>query len=167
MAPSILKDMDIGVNLKFIYQTIDEDSAFSAMVDIGAFYPASDKLSLALTISHVGMNVKFKNESDPLPLKIKTGVSYKPLSGLLVACDLTNYIIDEVFYASLGAEYWIKNIVALRAGYKYGYDIDSLGSVVGLSGGMGLKLYNMGLAYAFAPFGELCDTHRVTFSVNF
>lgn len=165
--PSVLEDMDLGVNLRFIYQTIDEESAFSVMLDIGAFYPVNDKLALALNIQNVGMGVKFKDESDALPLNIKVGAAYKPIAGLIIATDINEYIVDQLLYASVGAEYWIKEFVALRAGYKFGYDTASLGSTVGLSGGFGVRLGKMGLDYAFAPFGDLGDTHRVTYLIKF
>jgi len=165
--PSVLENLDAGANLKFTYQTIDEESAFSAMADLGALYPVNEKVKIALVVQNIGMNVKFKDESDPLPVNIKAGGAYKPIDSLTIAADLNEYIIDEILYASIGAEYWIKEIVALRGGYKYGYDTDSLGSSVGLSGGVGFRYSGLGLDYAFAPFGELGDTHRVSFIVQF
>ncbi len=165
--PSVIEGLDVGANMRFIYQTIDEESAFSVMLDAGVYYPINEKISLALNVQNVGLAVKFKDESDPLPLNLKAGAAYRPLNGLTVACDINEYIIDNLLYVSLGAEYWLKNIVGFRAGYKYGYDTDSLGSNVGLAGGMGLRYSSLGLDYSFAPFGELGDTHRVSFSVKF
>ncbi len=164
--PAVLKNLDIGGNLRFIYQTIDEESAFSVMLDAGGYYSVNEKLSLALSIQNIGMAVKFKDEADPLPLNLKAGAAYKPLDGLTVACDINEYIIDELLYVSMGAEYWIKEIVAFRAGYKYGYDIDSLGEAVGFAGGFGLRYWGLRLDYSFAPFGSLGDTHRITISFS-
>lgn len=39
-------------------------------------------------------------------------------------------------------------------------------STVGMAGGIGFRLYGMGLDYTFAPFGQLGDTHRVTFIIG-
>jgi hypothetical protein len=163
VVPSLLEGLDLGANLRMIYQTIDDESSFSAMFDIAGFYPVNDKLSLGLNVQNIGSNVKFREESDPLPLNVKVGAAFKPVKGLTVACDINEYVIDQILYASVGAEYWIKEVVGLRAGYKYGYDTDSLGSNVGLAGGMGFRISNIGLDYTFAPFGELGDTHRVSF----
>ncbi len=165
--PSVLDGLDLGVNLKTVYMTIDEESAFSAMLDIGGFYPVNDKLSLALNLQNMGMGVKFKSESDPLPLNIKAGAAYMPLDELTVTVDLNEYILDETLYASVGAEYWVMDMIAFRAGYKYGYDTDTLGGMTGISGGMGIKAGKFGLDYAMAPFGDLGDTHRVSFSAKF
>ncbi|MCP3683734.1 MAG: PorV/PorQ family protein [bacterium] len=163
---NVYEDLDVGVNMRFVYQTIDDDSAFSVMMDIGGFYPVNDKLSLALGVQNIGMGVKFSDENDPLPLNLKAGAAYRPISNLVVSCDINEYIIDQVLYASAGAEFWFKEMVGLRAGYKYGYDTDSLGSNVGLAFGAGFRYSNMGIDYSFAPFGELGDTHRISFSTK-
>lgn len=165
--PSVLDGLDLGVNLKTVYMTIEDENAFSAMLDVGGLYPVNEKLTLALALQNMGMNVKFNNESDPLPFNIKAGAALRPVEELTLAADINAYVLDEIFYASLGAEYWVMDIVALRAGYKYGYDTESLGSLVGVSGGMGFKAGKFGLDYALAPFGELGNTHRVTFSTQF
>ncbi|MFC2061633.1 PorV/PorQ family protein [Elusimicrobiota bacterium] len=166
--PSVLEGLDLGGNLRFIYQTIDDENAYSLMLDLGCYYPLSGKLALALNIQNIGLNVKFKEESDPLPLNFKVGAAYKPINNLTIACDINEYIIDRLLYASVGSEYWILGVAALRVGYKYGYDIDSLGSsLVGLAGGIGFRLYGIGLDYSYAPFGELGDTNRFTFLLKF
>jgi len=111
--------------------------------------------------------VKFIDETDPLPLNIKAGAAYKVLKDLTVACDLDEYIIDNKLYASVGAEYWLKNVLALRSGYRFGYDTSSLGGIVGLGVGAGVKIWGVTLDYAFVPFGDLGDTHRVSFGAKF
>jgi hypothetical protein len=57
--------------------------------------------------------------------------------------------------------------MTLRAGYRFGYDTASLGGTVGLSAGFGFKIWDVDMDYAFVPFGELGDTHRVSFIGKF
>jgi len=168
IANSVLENLAIGGGLKLISQEIDTEKAFTAALDIGTFYPADKKLSFALNVQNISYGIKFVNDKDPLPLNIKFGAAYKPMDDLTVACDLDEYIIDNKLYASLGAEYWIKNMLALRAGYKYGYDTKALGNnLVGLGAGAGFKLWGFLIDYAFVPFGDLGDTHRVSLGVRF
>jgi hypothetical protein len=61
-----------------------------------------------------------------------------------------------------GVEYWVKDTIAIRTGYKTGMDIGS-----GLRAGIGLKTAGFVLDYAFAGFGELGNTHRVGASIRF
>ncbi len=166
--PSVLDGLDLGAKLGVIYQTLEDKNSVTAMVDVGGFYSVNEKLSLALVFQNIGMGVKFDSKTDPLPFNIKAGVAFKPVDGLTLACDINEYILDEQLYASIGAEYWIMDMLALRGGYKYGYDTQALdSSMVGFSGGLGFSISNMNFDYAMAPFGDLGDTHRVTLSVNF
>ncbi len=164
-AMPVLNRLNIGASLRCIYQSIDKESAFSVMGDIGTHYSVNQRLSLALNIQNIGIGIKFKDESDPLPLNLKLGASYKLLNSLIVACDINAYVVDRLFYASWGGEYWVGRI-GLRAGYKYGYDTESMGASVGLSAGLGLRLNGIGIDYAFVPFGRLGDTHQISISLK-
>lgn len=167
IANSVLENLAVGGGLKFINQTIDDEKAFTVALDLSAYYPADDKLSFAFNIQNISYGVKFIDETDPLPLNIKVGAAYKALKDLTVAVDLDEYIVDNKLYASAGAEYWIKNVLALRSGYRFGYDTSSLGGIVGLGAGAGVKIWGVALDYAFVPFGDLGDTHRVSFGAKF
>ena len=64
---------------------------------------------------------------------------------------------------NLGAEYWFK-FLALRLGYKSATDLDS-SSHWGY--GMGLDLGAYGIDYAFVPYSDLGDTHRLSILMRF
>ncbi|HAM38163.1 MAG TPA: hypothetical protein DCP53_01990 [Elusimicrobia bacterium] len=167
IADSLLKDLSVGGNLKIINQKIDTDTAFTVALDISAYYPADEKLSLVMNIQNISYGIKFDEETDPLPLNIKVGAAYKLIKDLTVACDLDEYIVDNKLYASIGAEYTVKEVLALRSGYRFGYDTDSLGGLAGLGAGAGFKFWGLTVDYAFVPFGDLGDTHRVSFAAKF
>ncbi len=165
--PDLLNGLDLGGNIRYIQSEIDQTLAYTASLDLSAMYSPVEKVKTTLAIQNISWGIKFIEETDPLPLNIKFAVAWSPLEGLVVACDLDEYIIDSKFYGSIGAEYWPIKHLALRAGYKYGYDTESLGSIVGLGVGIGFRLWNLGLDYAFVPFGDLGDTHRITFLIKF
>ncbi|OGS43922.1 MAG: hypothetical protein A2539_03545 [Elusimicrobia bacterium RIFOXYD2_FULL_34_15] len=164
---NLIKNLAVGSGLKLISQKIDDESAFTIALDLSAYYPANDKLSFSINIQNISYGVKFINDTDPLPLDIKIGSAYKVLKDLTFACDLDEYVIDKKLYASIGAEYWIKDIMALRSGYKFGYDTESLGNIVGLGVGAGFRIWGLSLDYAFVPFGDLGDTHRISFGAKY
>lgn len=163
----ILQNFAIGSGLKLINQSIDDEIAFTVALDLSAYYPANDRLSFAINIQNISYGVKFIDDTDPLPLDFKIGVAYEATKELKVACDIDEYIIDKKLYASIGAEYWIKDILSLRSGYKFGYNTESLGNTAGLGVGAGFRLWNLILDYAFVPFGDLGDTHRISFGAKF
>lgn len=169
MFSASLPGLDLGANLKLIKQKIDDETAQTAAVDLGALYRTQiEPLTIAVNIQNIGQGQKFIKERDPLPLNVKVGGAYRFLDDTLItAVEIDQYIIDQKMYAGLGCEYWLMNLVALRTGYRHGYHTDSLGSVVGLTGGLSLRAFNFQLDYAFVPFGELGDTHRFSLSAKF
>ncbi|HAT71797.1 MAG TPA: hypothetical protein DCS63_03170 [Elusimicrobia bacterium] len=165
--PDALPKLDGGFSVKFIRSAIDDKTAFAAAVDAGAIYHATGKLNLSLALQNLGTEMKFEEESDPLPLNLRAGALYKVSPELNVAAEVNEYLRDEKFYPSVGAEYWFRKAFALRAGYKFGYDTSNLGSEVGLSLGFGVKVSGLGVDYAFLPFGDLGSIHRFGFWLQF
>lgn len=162
-----LKGLDGGVAVKFIRSEIDDKSAFAAAVDAGLIYRATGKLNLSLAVQNLGTKMKFESESDPLPLDLRAGALYRVSPVFNAVAEVNEYLQDEKFYPSLGCEYWVRGALALRGGYKFGYDTGTLGSQAGLSLGLGVKVKGMGLDYAYLPFGDLGDVHRFGFWMQF
>ena len=165
--PSVLEGLDLGGSVKIINSEIDQTIAYTVALDAAALYRPAKNLSLGLAVQNMSPGIKFKEVTDPLPLDLKFGVSFLPSQELCINGEIDEYIIDNKFYAALGMEYWLVKQLALRAGYRFGYDTASLGSSVGLSAGLGFRIWSVGLDYAFVPFGDLGDTHRITFTAKF
>ncbi len=159
-SPDLLPRLDGGFSLKFIRSAIDNKSASAFAVDAGAIYRATDRMDLSLAVQNLGTRMKFIDDADPLPLNLRAGGAYKVSDKLKIAAEVNEYLQDEKFYPSVGAEYWFRDALALRGGYKFGYDTSNLGSVVGLSLGFGIKVKGLGVDYAFLPFGDLGNIHR-------
>lgn len=160
ISPELMPRLDGGFAVKFIRSSIDDESAYAFAVDAGAIYRATKKMNFAMCIQHLGTRMTFVDESDPLPLSLRAGGSYRVSDRLSVAAEINEYLQDEKFYPSLGAEYWFRDVLALRGGYKFGYDTSNLGAEVGLSLGFGIKVKGIGVDYAFLPFGDLGSIHR-------
>jgi hypothetical protein len=52
-------------------------------------------------------------------------------------------------------------MLALRVGYRTGSDVDGLS---GLRAGLGLSWQGIGVDYAYAPYGKLGASHRISIS---
>ena len=63
---------------------------------------------------------------------------------------------------SIGSEYWLQNLLALRAGYCSGRDLGN-----GLSLGCGFKIKDIQVDYAFVNYDILNYTHRISVLVRF
>lgn len=163
---SLMDNIDFGANLKLINSKIDNSSAFAVAGDMGFLYKYSDEVKISLSLSNLGTDMKYEQESDPLPLNLRAGMSYK-ISKMLLACEISEYFREENFYPSLGLEYELREGFTLRSGYKFGYDTGNLGAYTGLSAGFGIKASGIGIDYAYSPFGDLGDIHRFDFKIKF
>jgi outer membrane protein OmpA-like peptidoglycan-associated protein len=161
-----------GINLKFIQQKLEEESSFAFGVDIGIMgsvgrwlkLKGMEGLTLGLNLQNLGTKVRFQKEEGDLPMNFKFGVGLrKELFGdpLTIAID-GNLPNDNDFYGSVGIEYWVRNLIGLRFGYKSGQDLGN-----GLSFGGGIKVNVFQLDYALVHFGELGYTHRIGIVTRF
>jgi len=189
--------LSAGITLKFIKQEIAQYSANSVACDIGMMYPfaaAGIPFNLGLAVMNVGTPVKFISEEYPLPLTLKTGVSFAPFAKslslpLMVSLD-ASFPNDSAANWSLGTEYSVGNMLQLRAGYLSQDSLTrgalmggSIGSgdesaitrLTGLMAGFGVKIplsrfsnstQALNLDYAFVPYGELGDTHRISLGMK-
>ncbi|MGC8867743.1 MAG: hypothetical protein ACP5PA_06000, partial [Elusimicrobiales bacterium] len=74
---------------------------------------------------------------------------------------------DERFYPSIGFEWNVKKSLAIRTGYRFGYDRENLGNFVGFSLGIGVVANDVSFNYSYSPFGELGDINKFDISLKF
>ena len=194
----IPEHLGVGANFKLIYSylgpgtgnTEDVGNAFSFAFDLGAKYQdlGIKGLDASLAVQNIGPDVTFVDQSqaDPLPMTVRLGASYQaldtPMNKFLVTAEaskilanddplLTRFVtgwehFDETIYG-FGAEYTYLDLISLRGGYF----LDTAGSVVGPSFGVGLQYtfnnkYKITADFGMVSAGELTDYNKV-FSVGF
>ena len=161
-----------GINLKFIQQKLEEESSFAFAVDVGFVsglgrwlnVKGLEELTLGLNLQNLGSKVEFQKEKGSLPLNFKFGLGLRKelfADPLTIAID-GNLPNDNDFYGCVGIEYWVRDLIGLRLGYKSGQDAGS-----GLSFGAGIKVNVFQLDYALVHFGELGYTHRIGIVTRF
>lgn len=154
----------LGASLKYVSQDLDTQTDKAIAVDLGSTYRLNDVYTAAFVIQNLGGKVG----PDNLPLLFKGGVARTFLDGKLAAgADLDWLAYDERFYADLGAEYLLNKSLCFRGGYQLGRAQDELGGLTGFAAGLGLKFDRFALDYAYVPFGDLGDTHRMTLGFTF
>lgn len=157
-AKNIQNNFQAGLSLKFIKEEIYDWDDTSVALDIGIMANLNNMLSLGASIQNLGS----KLDKDKLPLSIKLGSSIKllPEESILLALDL-NVPIDNKMNIHAGAEYNILNNILLRCGYSFGPQDKK-----GICYGIGFSISRYHLSYAYAPFGNLGDTHLFNLSIN-
>lgn len=161
-----IKNLSLGINLKMIHSTLIEEFDTSAFAfDLGGLYKLiEDKLSLGLAVQNLGEELKYIDSGDSLPVTVRIGGAYRTNFGedhkVIGALDVVKPNDDD-FKENIGIEYWFRELLALRIGYRIGYDLDSM------TFGLGYIFKNFGIDYGLAMMDELNEMHRVSFTIYF
>lgn len=128
--------IEIGASAKYIYQRIDTLKLHSAAADLGIlkrmymfspFEAPIRNFAIGLAIQNLGTNAK----KDPLPRLLRLGLSYYLTDWLNFNIDFIENAIDssdlvdftsgfnESFRINTGIEIMYKEIIYLRAGYRF------------------------------------------------
>jgi hypothetical protein len=160
------ENMAAGFALKGIYQKLDQESAAAYAADAGLLYH-DYAWRFSLGVENIGSKLKLYREEFDLPAGYKAAAAWRAYEPLWVTAQVTQRP-SSGFSASVGTEYGFlvreKDMVYVRAGYLAGPGADA-GS--GLALGLGLGNSKFKLDYAFTPFGDLGNAHRVSFSLRF
>jgi hypothetical protein len=155
-----------GVSFKALYEKIDEETATGFAVDFGALWNLPvDGLTLGACVQHLGTTMKFIEESFDLPLTMRAGLAYRLMIPFLsdesvAAVEIQKPREDDV-KAHFGIEMGLVEKLALRFGYRTGYDNQNV------TVGVGIPVDRYRLDYAYVPFySDLGDVHRVTFGIQ-
>lgn len=164
-AQLLTQSIAFGLNIKGIMQKVRDDKTVGFAVDFGQIYQLPfDGLSLAVVVQNMGPKIKFIEKEDKLPLTLRFGSAYKfPYQHLIVSCDLVKPV-DNNWKLNLGLETSFKGIVALRAGFDSQVFKD-LGQ--GLTCGLGFKVLPYQIDYAFVPYDQLSNVHRLSITFRF
>ena len=155
----MFEKISMGVNYKVLRSTlVEEYTATTFAFDLGFLYKQG-KYSAGLSANNFGKDIKYDQEGDPLPSNVRLGGVYM-LNSFSFNADIIKST-DNGITENLGAEYMLTSYIALRAGYKIGYDLESF------TAGLGVHFSKYNLDYATCMMGELDSTHYVSLSMSF
>jgi len=161
----------LGANLKFISSRIEEETAQSLAADLGALYGGVSvrgrRLNLGLAVQNLGTKAEYVSEAFSLPVTVRAGAALEAYKGLLLVSDLVYR--EETVDIHAGAEYtraFGTVVVAARAGYKDD-TVKELGSLSGLTAGLGVGWTDFQLDYAWNSFTDLGAAHRLSLGIKF
>jgi len=167
--PELRNEVSVGVGFKFIHSTlVQEYSATAYAVDVGLlgkFIVGKNRLLLGIVGQNLGTKIKFEEEGDNLPLTLRAGAGYqmdfKQEHRVTVSLEAVKPN-DADFRGNSGVEYWYREIFALRAGYKIGYDLDTF------TCGVGFAWKNFQLDYGWGMMAtKMGDSHRFSLTARF
>jgi len=170
MNPSV----DLGINLKFIYDNIDTYSASAVAVDAGLIHhPINEKIKVGISLRNLGKQVSYYTSDkyqEGLPFTFAAGLGYQIKPTLLGTIDISKPRSSNLA-VKFGAEYQLHPMLALRGGYnsnsadwKTGGDWDWSS---GLTFGIGFDWNKYKLDYGLASYGNLGFVNQLTIGYGF
>jgi hypothetical protein len=175
----------LGVNVKYINQSIDDQSVGVFAVDMGSVYKIGvGNWQIAARMSNLGSDYKYYNISNMIPLTFSLGTS-----AVLVQTDLNSSLTvaldavkpqDGPQYYHVGGEWTFMNTLSLRAGWKVNYsgtESDLIGdrplhrtsvsnTIENLSLGAGINVnvsnMNLQVDYSMTHMDILDNVHRIS-----
>jgi hypothetical protein len=172
-ARKISPRLGIGATVKILRRAIGSDTAFGYGIDLGAQYRLVNSLNLGVVFRDItGTQVSWDGQlsTDRIAPTMDVGAAYNGavpwIGGNYILASSIAYFGDSprikgISTMNLGLEYWLRDILAFRAGSAEG------------NGAFGIGLARLplisssSLDYAFLSHSELDSTHRLSMTIRF
>jgi len=162
---NIMEGFDLGIDLKWIRESLAGIRATAFAIDVGAMYEIfRPHLRFGISLQNLGDQMTFEQKNGTFPFVRRLGTAYyfEPFGKRAVLSVEGVSASDQGTSINLGGEYWINKFFALRVGYKGEHDLGS-----GLSMGMGIKAHVYQVDYSFSDQGIFGATHRLGITMKF
>lgn len=179
-----------GAAVKGVHERVLEYTASAAALDLGAIYEVDleglsrkifktgktrslgTSLALGASVQNLGAaSDAFIDVKEKLPLTFRLGMAYRPFMNRLTLALGGVKVVDSPAKVQVGLEYWLRGLVALRAGYngtladvRNGSSIDDLS---GFACGLGVRYRGYSVGSAYTPFAGLGHPLRFELGAEF
>ncbi len=156
--------MTAGLNFKGLYDKISRETGTGFGIDLGMNFLLSKALRFGGVVKDFGTSMSYGSTKASLPTSLRVGFAYSLMPGFnsLFDAEVMRCARPNIHF---GIEYWIKDMVALRAGLK---TKPNDGPISFYTTGLGFKIQRFYFDYALVPYsGELGMTHRFLVGTRF
>jgi hypothetical protein len=163
--------LTIGIQLKYVRESLDNDAVSNVLFDVGAiYYTGFHNLRLGFAIQHFGPDMKYLDQKFRSPLLFRVGagedVALSENHHLTTAIDLV-HPTDNVEWVNWGIEYEVLKTLCLRTGYRFNVDRGKWSFGGGVRppevAGIGLSV-----DYAYSHFDETFEAiHQFSVRIGF
>lgn len=95
-------DFHWGLNIKMMFDNIDDDNKSGYGIDLGAIYDINHYLSVGL----MARDIMSEFDDDDIPYELSAGVAVYPINGVTVTADVRQEEDADDATVHIGAEYW-------------------------------------------------------------
>jgi hypothetical protein len=179
-ARRVTDQLHFGVNAKYISETLDDATVGAWAVDIGTvFYTGIRSLRVTMLGRNIGPDTQIAEFDERIgyepadirmPVNFSFGAAYDLVEGGAQSLHLWTLAAEFVHpndgpeKVNIGTEYSFRELLKLRAGYRFNYDEEGLTLGTGVNVGVGGYMLSVG--YAYWDFGRLGTTHIVSMAFS-
>jgi len=155
--------LGVGITGKAVREKLDDNRAKAVAFDMGMIQQTGvPGLFIGAAVQNLGSRIKFVQQSDPLPFTYRMGAAWHLFEWRLqLGADVLKRR-DTKYKVNMGAEYRPIQLFALRVGYSTENDLDD-----GVTAGFGIDMRALHFDYAYVPYGDLGNTHRMTLTFRY
>ena len=169
-----------GANAKIIYSSIADRSSSAVALDLGIHYQIpAQQIDIAVVALNLGTQISsFIDTKEDLPVDVAIGVS-KRLANLPLRLSLDFHkltakrddFIQHFKAFSIGAEFYLSKIFALRFGYdnekRSELKIGTTSGIAGFNAGLGINISTYRFDYGYSSLGKIGALHRISLVTAF
>ncbi len=150
-----------AASLRFVQSALGPETLSAVSVNVSTLmYTGFQSLRIGMNMKNLGGEQEIVSEKSEMPLVFHTGIAMELYGNLGDPVSLTGsfegaFFTDREQRWNLGGELWIQNLIALRAGYKLRYDVETWSIGAGLKGNFGGR--HIALDVSYSNFGDLFD----------
>jgi len=174
IANTVHEALDLGVNIKYFYESLDTSSASAILGDFSLLHTTNNpNLKIGATLKNVGAQLTYYTEEkhkEKMPMMGVGGASLKIPDRAFINLDVVAPFDNDVYF-KVGTEVYITEMFTVRAGvdsrmkdYKTSEDMDWM---AGLAFGLGFKWNDYMLDYAVSSMGGLGYVNQLSLSYRF
>jgi len=148
----VIKDLDFGTTVKYIYEGILNDQSAGYGLDFGLNYFTPIRgLTASTVIRNIGSMNSLNVVGTKLPLDFRLGGAYNynlqsSKLDFIVVGEFQKYLDNDDIHFNTGAEAVYNETFAARVGYQTGYEAR------GFTAGIGIEWGSLRFDYAYTPF---------------
>lgn len=157
--------LTIGVQAKYLYEDLDQDSYGNVLVDVGTlYYTGFRNLRMAFTLQHFGPNVQGLRDDFRMPLLFRVAVADELVQSRSLTVTSAVELVhptDNNEWVNFGLEGVLVDVLAIRGGYRANVDEGEFSIGAGIH--PVLAGFRLAADYAYADFGSVFGgMHRFT-----
>lgn len=169
IAKQVTDKLSVGGNFRWVQEDLDLQSYSSYDVDFGTlFYTGFRSSRLGMSLRNLGGDKDVIGQIARFPMVFNLSGAAEIYGNLGDPMSIT-VAVEQMFFTDsinryhFGAEAWIQNMIALRAGFKTGYDSESWSVGAGLRQKLGQQSVSVDFSYSTA---EALDENPIRLSVG-